>query len=63
MDAISQTIFFEYIFLNENVWIAIKISLKFGLKGSINNKQYSNIGLENGLAPSRLRAIIWTNGG
>ena len=28
---------FKYIFLNENVWTPIKISLKFVLKGSINN--------------------------
>ena len=26
-----------YIFLNENVWISIEISLKFVLKGPINN--------------------------
>ena len=28
---------FKCIFLNENVWISIKISLKFVLKGAINN--------------------------
>ena len=28
---------FKCIFLNENVWIAIKISLKFVPKGSVNN--------------------------
>ena len=28
---------FKYIFLNENVWILIKISLKFVPKGLINN--------------------------
>ena len=28
---------FKYIFLNENIWIWIKISLKFVSKGSINN--------------------------
>ena len=28
---------FKYIFLNENVWISIKISLKFVPKGPINN--------------------------
>ena len=28
---------FKCIFLNENMWISIKISLKFGPKGSINN--------------------------
>ena len=38
MDAISQTIFsFKSIFLNENVWIPIKIWLKFVPKGPINN--------------------------
>ena len=29
--------FFKYIFLNENVWISVMISLKFVPKGSINN--------------------------
>ena len=28
---------FKYIFLNENVWIPIKIALKFAPKGPINN--------------------------
>ena len=28
---------FKYIFLNENIWIPIEISLKFIPKGSINN--------------------------
>ena len=28
---------FKYIFLNENIWIPIEISLKFGTKGTINN--------------------------
>ena len=32
---------FNYVFLNENVWISIKISLKFVPKGPIDN----NIGL------------------
>ena len=30
---------FKYIFLNENVWISITISLKFVPKGSTNNIQ------------------------
>ena len=47
------------IFLNEDVWIANEISLKFVPKGP--NWQYSSIGLDNGLAPSRRQAIIWTN--
>ena len=37
MDAISQTTFLKCIYLNENVWIPIKISLKFVPKGPINN--------------------------
>ena len=45
------------IFLNENVWISINISLKFVPKGPIDN----NICSCNGLAPSRRHAIIWTN--
>ena len=50
------------IFLNENIeWISIKISLKIVRLGS--NQQYSSLGLDNGLAPSRRQAIIWTNDG
>ena len=37
---------FKCIFLNENVWITIKISLKFVPKGPISN--YSSIGSDNG---------------
>ena len=37
MAAITQTTFSKCIFLNENVWIPIKISLKFVPKGPINN--------------------------
>ena len=37
MAAIFQMTFFKCIFLNENVLIAIKISLKFVPKGQINN--------------------------
>ena len=33
-------IIFKYILLNENVWIAIKVSLKFVPKGPINNIQF-----------------------
>ena len=51
---------FERIFLNENVIISIKISLKSS-QGS--NYQYSRIGSDNGLAPTRRQAIIWTNNG
>ena len=52
---------FKYIFLNENVWISIKISLNVCSQGS--NQQYSSIGSDNGLAPSRRQAIIWTEDG
>ena len=37
MAAIFQTTFFKCIFVNENVLISIKISLKFVPKGQINN--------------------------
>ena len=37
MAAILADDIFKCIFLNENVWISIKISLKFVFKGSINN--------------------------
>ena len=39
MDAISQTSddIFKCIFLNENVWIPIELSLKFVPKGQIDN--------------------------
>ena len=37
MDAISQTTFFKCIFLNENAWISINISLMSVPNGPINN--------------------------
>ena len=37
MDAISQTTFWAAFFLNENIWIPIKFSLKFVPKGPIHN--------------------------
>ena len=37
MAAILADDIFKYIFLNENVWISVKISLKFVPKGPINN--------------------------
>ena len=37
MDAIFADDIFKCIFLNENVWISIKISLKFVPKGPIDN--------------------------
>ena len=46
--------------LDIHVWIAIKISLKFVTKRSINNIP-ALIGSDNGLAPARRQAIIWTN--
>ena len=45
--------------MNENNWILIEISLKYVPKSRINN--IPAIGLDNGLAPSRQQAIIWTN--
>ena len=52
---------FTCIFLNENVWISIEISLKFVPRGPINN--VPAFGSDNGLAPARRQAIIWTNDG
>ena len=49
---------FKCIFLNENVWIPIKFSMKFVPKGPINS-----IGADNGLAPDRRQAIVWNNAG
>ena len=37
MDAILQKTFRSALFLNENVWIPIEISLKFVPKGPIDN--------------------------
>ena len=50
---------FKCIFVNEKFCILIKISLTFVPKWS--NWQSSSIGLDNGLAPNRRQAIIWTN--
>ena len=48
------------IFLNEIIWISIKVSLKFGAKGPINKiRAY----LDNGLALVRRQAIVWNNDG
>ena len=60
IDAISQITLFKCIFSNENVWIPIKILLKFVPKGTINNIPAIN-GADNGLALSRWQANIWTN--
>ena len=50
---------FNCIFLNENVRISNKISLKFVPKDQINNIA----GSDNGLAPTRRQAVTWTNDG
>ena len=52
---------FTSIFLNENVWNSIKISLKFVPRGSINNIPV--LVQIMALAPTRRQAIIWTNYG
>ena len=52
---------FKRIFLNDNVRISIKISLKFVLKGPINNNP--SLVHNPSLAPVRRQAIIWTNDG
>ena len=47
----------KYIFLKENIWIPINISLKCVPKGRINNIPYSSIGSDNGhkIVCSRMR--------
>ena len=51
MAAISQTMFLKCIFLNENLWILLKISLKFVPKGPINN------------IPSLVQVMAWRRPG
>ena len=46
------------IVLNGNVWLSINMSLRFVPKGPIDS-----IGSDNGLAPARRQAIIWTYDG
>ena len=46
---ISQTTILNAFSFSENVWILIKLSLKF----------FSSIGSDNGLALARGQAIIW----
>ena len=53
---------FKCIFFNENDRILIQISLKYVPRSSIDNKP-SLVQSGNGLAPSRRKAIIWTNDG
>ena len=50
---------FKCVFVNTNVRISIKISLKS--VPSLSNWQYHSNGLDNGLAPNRRQTIIWTN--
>ena len=50
---------FKYIFLNENVWISINISLKFVPKGQINNDP-AFVQIMACRRPGD-KAIIWTN--
>ena len=61
MVVISQTTQSNVFFLNENVKISLKISLKLVPKGLINN--HSIIGSDNGVSPTRYQAIIWTSDG
>ena len=48
------------IFVKENVWISIKISLKLFLSAQLKN---FSIGSDYGLVPSRHQAIVWPNAG
>ena len=50
---------FKRIFLNENIWILKYVFVETWSLGS--NWQYVSIGSDNGSAPSRRQAIIWTN--
>ena len=53
---------FKYIFLNENVIISVKISLKFVPKGPINNNP-ALVQIMAWRRPKRRQAIIWINDG
>ena len=52
---------FKCILLNKNVWISLKISLKFVPEVWINNN--SSIGSDSGFAPTRRQASTWANDG
>ena len=52
---------FQMHFFNESLWISLKISLKYIPNVRMNH--IPNIGSDNGLAPTRRQAIIWTNVG
>ena len=54
---------FKCFLLNENVWTWIDISFHFQVCSWGSNQQYSNIGSDNGLVPTRWQAIIWTKDG
>ena len=56
MTAILQTTFSNALFLNESVWISIKISTKF-----LRVQLTIFIGSDNDLVPTRRQAIIWSN--
>ena len=58
MAAILTNYTFKCVFLNENDRIPIQVLLKFVSRGPIDNNP---VGLDNGLAPNRRQAIIWTN--
>ena len=58
MAAILADSIFRCFSVNEKFCILIKISLKFVPKDPIDKK--NSIGLDNGLAPNRRQAIIWT---
>ena len=60
--AMMIKIIFKCILVNENVWIIIKISLKFVPKGPINNIP-ALVQMINGFALVRRHAVIWTSGG
>ena len=51
---------FKCIFLNENIWIFIKVSLKLFLSVQLTIFQQCS---DNGLAPARRQDIAWTNDG
>ena len=55
----ADVCFFRCVFLNEDIWISINISLKFVLKVQINDMIIFSS--DNGLAPTRRQASIWTN--
>ena len=50
---------FKWIFYGENVWVSIKNFTEVCSQES--NWQWLSPGLDNGLAPNRRQAIIWTN--